>query len=146
MQSLQKILREFIKDFGIEDGTLLNAIQKNWTEIVGQPVAAHTFPDTVKGKVLTIIVDTPQWLHHLSFFKEDISEKLTSYNLDSVRFRQGRLPLGVQDTSREEKVELTDDDMRYIENTVKNVKDEELREKFVTLITHGLTRGKKNSS
>ena len=143
MESLHNILRNFVKDFGIEGGAGLNAIRRLWPDIVGPTIAVHTFPDTIKNKVLTITVDTPQWMHHLSFYKEDISEKLRSYNIGGIRFRIGRIPEISPEQPGELNVELTEDDLRYIENTVKNIKDEELKEKFRVLITHGLTKGRK---
>jgi hypothetical protein len=143
MQPLHKILREFVKNFGIEGGAGLNIIRKKWVNIVGQTIAVHTFPDTIRGKVLTITVDTPQWMHHLSFYKEEISKKLESYNVNGIRFRLGKLPPEIINQNSKEHVELSEEDLRFLENTVKNIKDEELKEKFRVLITHGLTRGNK---
>ncbi len=143
MEPLQNILRNFARDFGIEGGAGLNAIRRLWIDLVGQTIAVHTYPDTIKNKVLTIIVDTPQWMHHLSFFKETIHEKLKSYNIGGIRFRLGKVPEKTDNQRQEFNAGLTDDDLRYIENTLKNLKDEELKEKFRVLITHGLTKGRK---
>ncbi|RJQ19868.1 MAG: DUF721 domain-containing protein [Nitrospiraceae bacterium] len=144
MRSLHNILKAFIKDYGLEGGVALNAFRNQWAGIVGQTIAAHTAPDTMKSKVLTVIVDSPQWLHHLSFFREEIITKLRPFNVTDIRFRVGSLPEQSDgDQHRENNCELTDDDLRYIENTLGNVRDEELRESFRTLIVHGLTRGKR---
>ncbi|MBI4848189.1 MAG: DUF721 domain-containing protein [Nitrospirae bacterium] len=143
MQSLQNILNTFIKDYGIEGGVALNAIRIQWDKLVGQAVAAHTFPDTIKNKVITLIVDTPQWLHHLGFFKEEIITKLKPYNISEIRFRIGRLPEKTKEKQETQDNELSEDDLRFLENTLKGLKDEELKEKFRTLIVHGLKRGKK---
>jgi len=142
MHSLHNILKEFIKDFGIDSGAVLNVIRRRWPHIVGDTVASHTFADTIKNKVLTIIVDTPQWMHHLSFFKEDISQKLKTYTIGAIRFRIGRLPEKADARGKEEDPKLTEEDLRFVENTIKNVKDEEIKEKFKKLISHGLTKGK----
>lgn len=142
MESLRKILGQFTKDLGIESGTVLNAVRKKWADIVGPAVAAHTFPDTISSKVLIIIVDTPQWMHHLSFYKEEISDKLRFCNMEGVRFRLGRLPEKKDVPFSKEDTGLTDEDLRFLENTVNNVKDEELKEVFRKLIVHGLTKGK----
>ena len=72
MQSLRNIFKAVIKNIGIESGAALNVLRRKWPQIVGQPVSVHTYPDTVRNKILTVIVDTPQWMHHLSFFKKDI--------------------------------------------------------------------------
>ena len=143
MEPLRKILGEFTKDLGIESGIALNAVRRKWTDIVGPTVASHTFPDTISSKVLTIIVDTPQWMHHLSFFKEDISGKLKFCNLTGIRLRLGRIPEKTDDRINEEAAGLTDEDLRFLENTIKNIKDEELKATFKKLIVHGLTKGKK---
>ncbi|RJQ53108.1 MAG: DUF721 domain-containing protein [Nitrospiraceae bacterium] len=143
MQSLHGILKILTKSYGLEGGVALNALRRRWVEVVGQTVSVHTSPDTIKGKVLTLIVDTPQWMHHLSFFKEEITAKLKPYNVSDIRFRIGRLPEETEEAREKEQAGLNEEDKRYIENTLKNLKDEELKEKFRTLIAHGLTKGKK---
>jgi hypothetical protein len=142
MHALQEILRKLAKNYGIEGGAVLNLIRRNWKDIVGKTIAVHTTPDTIKNRTLSIKVDTPQWMHHLSFFKEDIIEKLKTYNVKDVRFRIGRLSQQTGKTSKEDDVMLSSDDQRYLENTINSVKDEELKEKFKSLISHGLTKGK----
>jgi hypothetical protein len=143
MQSLRNIFKDVIKSIGIENAAALNVLRRKWPEIVGQPISIHTFPETVRNKTLTVIVDTPQWIHHLSFFKKDIAEKLKSYDIRDVRFRVGRLPEKVVVHHRKEDASLTDEEQRFVENTVRNIKDEEIKEKFRKLIGHGLTKGKR---
>jgi len=142
MHSLRNILGKFVKDFGIEGGVTLNNARKRWVSVVGKPVSVHTFPDTVKSGTLTIIVDTPQWMHHLSFYKDDILSKLKPFGISGIRFRLGRLPVSTPEKERAADAELSEEDLRYIENTVHSIKDEELKDKFRTLITHGLARKK----
>ncbi len=146
MESLRKILGECTKDFGIENGSVLNAVRRKWADIVGPAISAHTFPDTISSKVLIIIVDTPQWMHHLSFYKEDITEKLRFCDMQGVRFKLGRLPEKTDIPLSKEEAELTDEDLRFLENTIGNIKDEELKEKFRKLIVHGLTKVKGKES
>jgi len=143
MQSLHNILKTFVKEYGLEGCAVLNSIQNQWEHIAGQTVASHTFPDTVKGKILTLVVDTPQWLHHLSFYKDEIVSKLKSYNIIEVRFKLGKLPEISKETRVAGDITLSEDDLVYLENTLRNLKDEDLREKFRKLIAHGLVRGRK---
>lgn len=142
MESLQDILSQFFKDSGLKSGVALNAIKGRWQSIVGKTIADHTCPDLLRGKTLTLIVDTPQWMHHLTFYKDEIAGKLQPYNVESIRFRLGRLPDFSTDAESEEAARLTEDDLRYIENTVGKIKDEDLQRRFRTLITHGLIKGK----
>lgn len=144
MQPLRNILGKFVKEFGLEGGVVLNTLRSQWVDIVGQTIALHTSPDIIKAKILTLIVDTPQWMHHLSFFKEEISEKLKPYKVDGIRFRLGKLPETVEEIRNKGEITLSDEDLRYIENTVKNITDEELKGKFRILIRHGLAGRKKD--
>ena len=121
MQRAGNILRKFTKEFGLEGGIRVNAIRNQWVNIVGQTIAAHTCPDTIKGKILFLTVDTPQWMHHLSFYKEEISRKLQSYKVTEIRFKLGKLPERANGGGERENFILTDEDLRYIENTVKNI-------------------------
>lgn len=40
---------------------------------------------------LTINVDSPQWLHEISFYKEDIIKKLHIFGVKDIRLRVGRV-------------------------------------------------------
>ncbi|GBE04030.1 hypothetical protein BMS3Abin09_00954 [bacterium BMS3Abin09] len=143
MQSFQSLLKKFNKDFKLEDGVVITAIRDKWTDLVGETIAVHTFPDMIKGKELTLIVDSPQWRHHLDFLKKDICEKIERYGIHEVKFRIGKIPESRGKLSKTVEAKLTEDDLRYIENTIKNVKDEELKATFRKLIAHGLTKRKK---
>jgi len=141
MQSLQSLIKNFTKGFKLEDGVIISALRDKWADLVGETIAIHTFPDMIKDRQLTLIVDSPQWRHHLDFLKKDICEKLGRYGVDDVKFRVGRIPERNKGRlSKAVEAKLTEDDLRYIENTIGNVKDEELKESFRKLIAHGLTK------
>lgn len=143
MQPLNKVLGKLIKDVGIESGVAIIAVRRQWKRTVGEAIALHAYPDTVKGKALTIIVDTPQWMHHLSFFKGEITDKLKRFDIKEVRFRIGKLPEPKSNRSRIIEKDLSESDLRYLDNTVRNIKDSDLQEKLRKLISHGLKKGKK---
>ncbi|MBL7032086.1 MAG: DUF721 domain-containing protein [Nitrospira sp.] len=140
MQSFQSLLKKFTNDFKIEGGVVITALRDKWTDLVGETIAVHTFPDMIKDRQLTLIVDSPQWRHHLDFLKNDICAKLERYGIDDLKFRIGKIPESKGKLSKAVEAQLTEDDLRYIENTIKNVKDEELKETFRKLIAHGLTK------
>ena len=143
MHPLHNILRKFIKDFDLAGGLKLTTIKKDWENIVGDTIAAHTSPYILKGGVLTLIVDTPQWMHHLGFFKEEIKCKLTEYHVKDIRFSLGKLPEKPGTEIKENEIEISDSDTRYIDNTLRVIKDKELKESCRVLLTHVLTKGKK---
>ncbi len=146
MQSLNNILKKFIKELGLESGLTLQAIKNQWEHLVGQTIALHTSPDTIKGKILTLVVDTPQWMHHLSFYKQEIVEKLDRYNINEVRFRLGKLPTIIKkEREGTSNIEcLKEEDKMYIKDTISVIKDEELKKRVKTLLIHSLTKGNPN--
>ena len=140
MQRVGSILKKFANDYGLETGLTLTTIRKQWEKLVGGAIASHTQPEEIKGKTIFITVDTPQWMHHLGFFKQEICEKLKPYKVDEVRFKLGRL--SEKDNAvkaLEKKAALTEEDVQYIEDTLKCIKDSELKEKFRVLITDALS-------
>jgi hypothetical protein len=143
MYALNTILRKFIKDFDISSGVKLASIRTRWEGIVGGTIAAHTAPYTLKGRVLTLTVDTPQWLHHLSFFKEEIKGKLGDYQIEEIRFRIGSLPEKSHRKETDKDCEVSDSDQRYIANTLKGIKDSELKERLRSLLVHAITKGRR---
>jgi hypothetical protein len=140
MQQVGKILKSFIADYGIEAGVNLVAINHKWKEIVGEAIAVHTSPDIIKGKTLSIVVDTPQWLHHLSFYRTQIAEKLKPYGIDSVTLRIGKIVQLEQDTSFFKVGTLSEDDRDFIEKTISSLRDDELKIRFRKLLQKALSK------
>jgi len=143
MHYLNTLLKKYFKESGMESGLLVNKLRGLWPELVGEAVSAHTSPESVDGKVITLTVDTPQWMHHLGFFKEDILTKLKPYGLTDVRFRLGKTARAKAAGPKPKETRLSDRDISYIEKTLKDINDPELKEKLRALITHGLAGEKK---
>lgn len=143
MHRVGGILKRFISEYGLESGLTLEKIRNHWLKLVGQTIAEHTSPDSIKGETIFIVVDTPQWMHHLSFYKDEIIEKLMSYNINDVRFRLGRLPEETNFQAEKNNILLSEEDSQYIKNAVSGLKDDELREKMRLLLTSALTNRKK---
>ena len=142
MHPLNSILGKFIKDFDLSGGIKLSEIKDHWRIIVGHTIASHTCPYILKDGVLTLIVDTPQWMHHLGFFKEEIKDKLKEYNVHEVRFSLGKLPEKPVNETETWIIEISDSDERYINNTLKVINDKELKERLRALLIHAVTKGK----
>lgn len=142
MHPLNSILRKFIKDFDLTGGLKLSEIKNHWRNIVGNTIASHTCPYILRDRILTLTVDTPQWMHHLGFFKEEIKDKLKEYNVHEIRFSLGILPEILENKIETDTIEISDSDNRYINNTLRVIKDKELKERFRVLLVHAVTMGK----
>ena len=144
MQRVGGILKRFVKDYGLETGLHLAGIKTQWQKLVGQTLAAHTSPDIIKGKTIFINVDTPQWMHHLSFYKQEMLEKLKNYGIENVRLKLGRLNESCADEIKTSNAyQLTEEDAKYIEDTIQNLKNDELKEKFRRLLSDALRHEKR---
>ena len=49
-----------------------------WEKAVGPVIARHAQPQAVRGKKLTLVVDSPAWMQQLSLLKPEIMEKVNS--------------------------------------------------------------------
>ena len=47
-----------------------------WEKIVGKVIARHARPQSVRGKRLSVIVDSNAWMQQLSMLKPDIIQKV----------------------------------------------------------------------
>ena len=96
-----------------------------------KPLAQHMSPSFLSGNELLLTVDSPVWLQELKFYQGDIITKLALYEVKTVRFRLGRVNADENSETEREKGRaklLTAHDRSFIEDTVSNIEDEELRE------------------
>jgi hypothetical protein len=138
MQRVGSILKRFVTDYGLEAGLPLNKIKNQWAHIAGETLAYHTYPDIIKDRTIFIVVDTPQWMHHVSFYKLEILEKLKPYKINKVRFKLGKVNrYPVKQREGHTVYKVTDNESQFIENIIKDIKDVELRDKFRMLFLKG---------
>lgn len=79
MQKISGILNKLLKQYGLEGKIIEYTIADKWEEIAGKIIASHTYPAGLHHKMLYVIVDSPVWLQELSFYKNDIIEKVNKY-------------------------------------------------------------------
>ncbi len=67
----------------------------HWQDIVGPRIAGQSQPEALKDGVLIVRVENSAWLHHLSFLKEELRQRLNkelpSLEIKEIRLRQGPL-------------------------------------------------------
>ncbi|GAB4542260.1 MAG: hypothetical protein Fur0020_11750 [Thermodesulfovibrionia bacterium] len=142
MESIGNIIGRFSRDLGLEVGRRINNIRKEWHNLVGETIASHSYPAEIRGDLLILTVETPQWMHHLTFFNREITEKLEGFGIKRVRFRLGKLPPFPELTHKEKECLLSEEDKVYLDEVLSGIKDEGLRDGFRRLITHSLIKGR----
>jgi hypothetical protein len=144
MEPIGTIFNRIVRDIGLENARKINVIRKKWAELVGEVISNHAYPETLKGDMLILTVESPQWMHHLTFYKDEIITRLNTLGIKRVNFRLGKLPVYTNTTTKVKEIPLTENDKEYVNDILKDIKDDELRERLKRLLLHGLTRGKKS--
>jgi hypothetical protein len=76
LDSFGSILSGLAKRLGLESRLLELRLQRRWQELVGEPMASHTWPVQIRFKKLYLIVRNPVWLQQLTFLKPALITKL----------------------------------------------------------------------
>jgi Dna[CI] antecedent, DciA len=133
VKRLDKLLSHMLPTLGIDEAVRLEGIKAEWTTLFGEPLSLHMWPIRLKGGELLAHVDSSLWLQQVSFFKTEILKKLLCFNVTEVRFRLGRIGRFKKTRTLlpEQKPEghaIDRDSLLYIEETTRDIADQELRE------------------
>ena len=94
-QSMHSILEKTLKALEIDVPLKTYSIMGAWKEIVGEPVAIHSQPYSIRNKILFIEVSHPTWMQQLQFLKPTLLEKINHFLGESliqdIRFRLGKI-------------------------------------------------------
>ncbi|MBM4134308.1 MAG: DUF721 domain-containing protein [Nitrospira sp.] len=74
--SVSTVLATVAKRIGLETKLLEFQLRRDWPNIVGQPIAAHTRPDQIRFKKLYLLVENSVWMQQLTFLKPTLLAKI----------------------------------------------------------------------
>ena len=90
------ILSALAKRLGLESRLLELRLQRHWHDLVGEPIASHTWPAQIRFKQLYLTVQNSVWLQQLAFLKPALLAKLKSETetefLTEIVLRVGQIP------------------------------------------------------
>jgi hypothetical protein len=96
LDSFGSILSGLSKRLGLESRMLELRLRRRWRDIVGEPMASHTWPAQIRFKKLYLIVRNPVWLQQLTFLKPALLAKLQTESgtesVTDIAFRVGEIP------------------------------------------------------
>jgi hypothetical protein len=130
VKRVDSLLRPLVRGFGIESSIRFIEIKKNWHMLFDEPLSRHMMPCKMTEGEILLNVDSPVWLQELNYFKKDIIEKLSPYGIKEVRFKLGQVSkrTGPEVCNQSFTLNtLTPEEVSYIEKTVSQIIDEELR-------------------
>jgi hypothetical protein len=154
---LPSVLTRVLKSHGMEGRMREYLLQQYWTEIVGDHMAHHTWPDSIRHNKLYLLVENSTWMQQLLYLKPELLSKINAAAegepLTDIVFRIG--PVATQASAdhsdretaaqiQEGECQLLSGDLRgAIESSVHPVSDPILRERLRALLTKSLQAGRK---
>lgn len=142
LDSFGSILSGVSKRLGLEPRLIELRLQHRWRDLVGEPMASHTWPGQIRFKKLYLLVRNPVWLQQLTFLKPALLTKLQAESgpeyVTDIAFRVGEIPdttMTIADfpTARLESPYLADPLPDVVSHTV-TIQDLSLRERFREVI------------
>jgi predicted nucleic acid-binding Zn ribbon protein len=75
---LGAILQTVIHRHGLAVKLVEHQLLQRWVEIAGPQIAAHSRPDQIRFRKLTLLVQNSVWLQQLLFLKPSLIEKINA--------------------------------------------------------------------
>lgn len=76
--SIASVLHHVLHRHGMETKVFEHKLRRQWSDVVSEPIAAHTRPDQIRFKKLYLIVDNSVWLQQLTFLKPTLLETINA--------------------------------------------------------------------
>ncbi len=143
LDSFGTILSGLSKRLGLESRLVELRLQHQWSDIVGEPMASHTWPANIRFKKLYLTVRNSVWLQQLTFLKPALLTKLQA-DVDpelvtDIVGRVGELPndLAVPPADLDPDIRSAQSESSWAEvvTHTTTIQDPSLRERFREVIS-----------
>ena len=143
-QSIRSILEKTLENLEIDVPLKTYSILGAWNEIVGESVADHSQPRSVRNRILFIDVIHPTWMQQLQFLKPTLLEKINTFLgeplIQDIRFKLGKISPTTQVspktfTLKDEK--LDNPILNRIESLLQEIDDEEVKKSLRGVLIKG---------
>jgi predicted nucleic acid-binding Zn ribbon protein len=139
LDRLSNTLGSMLKARGLGSRLSEYRIFGQWEKAVGPVIARHAQPQAVRGKKLTLVVDSPAWMQQLSLLKPEIVEKVNS-TLGNKTINDITLRIGEVESRAEPPEEtpvlnvLNQTERDKIKDHVRGISDPDIREAISRVI------------
>lgn len=142
LDSFSTILAGLAKRLGLESQLFERRLQHEWEHLVGDTIAANTWPDQIRFKKLYVIVRNSVWMQQLTFLKPELLAKLNARAggplLTDITLRVGEVPKPASPPERSTQAPTlsfpTDDVPADIKAHLAGIQDPGIREKLTEVI------------
>jgi predicted nucleic acid-binding Zn ribbon protein len=131
---LSVTLVQMLKAQGLESRLQEYRVIGQWEKAVGKVIARHAQPCSLRGKKMTLVVDSPAWMQQLTLLKPEIVEKVNrrlGHNaIRDIMLKLGEVAQHEGEVSEDLPVraDLDRDEREKIESALQDLHDPEIRE------------------
>jgi hypothetical protein len=143
-QSIHSILERTLKTLEIDVPLRTYSILGAWNEIVGESVAEHSQPRSIRNRILFIDVAHPTWMQQLQFLKPALLDQVNAFLgeplIQDIRFKLGKvsaLPPALPKTPLLEDEPLDQGTLDRIEGLLQDLDDIEVRKSLREVLIKG---------
>jgi hypothetical protein len=143
-QSIRSILDKTMKSLEIDVPLKTYSILEAWNEIVGESVAGHSQPRSIRNRILFIDVSHPTWMQQLQFLKHTLLDKVNTFLgeplIQDIRFKLGKVSSTISvppKTTSLEDEKLDKTILDRIDGLLQEIDDQELRKKMRDVLIKG---------
>ena len=143
--SFQTILQGVARSQGFSVRLWEYRLQIQWRGIVGEVLAAHTWPTSIRFRKLFVAVGSSVWLHQLIYVKPTLLEKIQSEApdlfLNDIVFRIGEIPARKLDEPEPQNLQLqvSAESLITAAECTREVTNEDLRYSLTRVISKALS-------
>lgn len=150
MKSLADIISPILRKSGLEEGVRFSLLKNRWDDLFREPLSLHLYPVSLRDGELLVNVDSSVWLQEVTVHKEELLNVLKPYYVKDIRFRLGKVffrqRYRKQGVDREYKRELSSQHLSFIDEVVRSITDNELRDTIRATIEKSFLRKDSTSS
>jgi hypothetical protein len=144
LQSIHSILEKTLKTLEIDIPLKTYSIVGAWNEIVGESVAEHSQPRSIRNQILFIDVAHPTWMQQLQFLKPTLLSQVNAFlgepMIQDIRFKLGKVSPTLAAPPRTLLMEdepLDQGTLDRIESLLQEIDDEEVQKSLRGVLIKG---------
>jgi predicted nucleic acid-binding Zn ribbon protein len=150
LDSFGTILSGLAKRLGLHSHLFELRLQQQWRDMIGEPIASHTWPVQIRFKKLHLLVRNSVWLQQLTFLKPTLIAKLNEQAgtelVTDIAFRVGEIPTAdpqsAPETSSRPGLPVSDAALVEAAAHAAAVQDPDLRDRLTHLMAEAFSRTK----
>ncbi|MBM7624297.1 DUF721 domain-containing protein [Sporohalobacter salinus] len=144
VKPINRVLEKTLQDLSLSHKIKEQQVLNIWPKVIGDKVKKHTKASYINQGTLFVTVDNSTWAHQLLFLKEDLISRLNQHldqkMVEDIRFKLGSINSNstrnhkFEDSFDLSEIELTLEEVNEVEDKLRPVSDEELKQKLYSIL------------